>query len=53
MQPTSVMSLQKEILLCSTGIYVWSLVTEQDSVRKRMYMCMCDWVTLLCRRNQL
>ena len=34
--------ISNEILLCSTGDYVWSLMMEHDYVRKRIYMC--DWV---------
>ena len=33
--------ISNEILLYSTGNYVWSLMVE-DNVRKRMYVCMCD-----------
>ena len=40
------------ILLCSTGNYVYSLMMDHDNVRKRMYTCMCDWVTLLYRRKK-
>ena len=43
--------ISNEILLCSTGNYVQSLMMEHDNVRKRMYTCMCDWVTLLYRRK--
>ena len=25
-----------------------SHLMEHDNVRKRMYTCMCNWVTLLC-----
>ena len=39
------------ILLFSSGNYVWSLVMEHDNVRKKMYTCMCDWVTLLYSRK--
>ena len=28
-----------------------SLMMEHDNVRKRMYICMCDWVTLLHSRK--
>ena len=41
-----------QILLCSTGNYIWSLKMEHDNVRKRMYICVCDWVTMLYRRKQ-
>ena len=43
--------ISNEILLCSTGNCVWSLAMEHDNVRKRMYICMCDWVTLLYSRK--
>ena len=37
------------------AVYHWQqyLVTmmEHDNVRKRMYTCMCDWVTLLYSRK--
>ena len=40
--------ISNEILLCSTGNYVWSLMMEHNNVRKkRIYTCMCNWVTLL------
>ena len=44
--------ISNEMLLCSTGNYThlgWSMI--EDNVRKRMYMCMCDWVTLLYSRK--
>ena len=44
-------SISNEILLCSTGNYVWSLMMEHDHVRKRMYTSMCNWVTLLYSRK--
>ena len=32
--------ISNEILLCSTGNYVWSLMLEHDNVRKKtVYMC--------------
>ena len=40
------------ILLCSPGKYGhlwWSLMEE--NVRKRTYICVCDWVTLLYGRK--
>ena len=43
--------LAMEILLCSTGNSVKSLMMEHDDVRKDMYTCMCNWVTMLYRRN--
>jgi len=43
--------ISNEILLCSTENYVWSLMTEHDNVRKRMYTCMCDWVSMLYSRK--
>ena len=43
--------ISNEILLYTTGNYVQSLVMEYDSVRKRTYICMCDWVTLLYSRK--
>ena len=43
--------ISNEILLYSTGNYIYSLTMEHDDVRKRMYICMCDWVTLLYRRK--
>ena len=42
--------IRNEILLYSTGNSIYSLMME-DNVRKRMYMCMCDWVTLLYGRK--
>ena len=39
--------ISNEVLLYSTGNYAWSLVIQHDNVRKKMYTCMCDWVTLL------
>ena len=42
--------ISNEILLYNTGNYILSLVMEHDNVRKRMYTCMCDWVTLLYSR---
>ena len=44
--------ISDEILLCSTGNYVWSLMTEHDNVKKRMYTCMCNWVTMLYSRKK-
>jgi len=44
--------ISNEILLYSTGNYIQSLMMEHDNVRKkRMYTCMCDWVTLLYNRK--
>ena len=43
--------MSNEILLGSTGNYVWSLMMEPDDVRKRMCTCMCDWVTSLSSRK--
>ena len=43
--------ISNEILLCSPGNAIQSLMREHDHVRKRMYTCMCDWVTLLCSRK--
>ena len=43
--------LSNAILLYSTGNYVWSLVVENDNVRKKNYTCICDWVTSLCSRK--
>ena len=40
--------INNEILLWS---YIYSLTMEIDNVRKRMYMCMRDWVTLLYSRK--
>ena len=31
--------ISNEILLCSTGNYIWSLMMEHDNVRKRMCIC--------------
>ena len=42
---------RNEILLYSTGNYIYSLMMEHDNVRKRTYICMCDWVTLLYSRK--
>ena len=39
--------IDNEILLYSTGNYIYSLMVEHDNVRKRMHTCMCNWVTLL------
>ena len=49
--------ISNEILLYSTGNYIlfstshlwWSRM--EDNVEKRMYICMCDWVTLLYSRK--
>ena len=44
--------ISNEILLCSSGNYAWSLMMEYDNVRKkRMYTCMCNWVTMLNSRK--
>ena len=43
--------ISNEILLCSTGNYVWSLTTEHDMWEKRMYTGMCNWITLLNSRK--
>ena len=43
--------VRNEILLYNPGNYVWSLVMQHDNAGKRMYTCMCDWVTFLCSRN--
>ena len=43
--------ISNEILLCSTGNYVWSLMMELDNVRKKNYSCICNWVTMLYRRK--
>jgi len=32
-----------------SGHLCWSMM--EDNVRKRMYICMCDWVTLLYSRK--
>ena len=45
--------ISNEILLCSTGNYVQSLMMEHDSVRKKMYTCMCNWVTILYSRKKI
>ena len=34
--------ISNEILLYSTMNYIYSLMMEQDHVRKRMYTCVCD-----------
>ena len=39
-------SISNEILLYSTGNYIQSLMME-NNVRNRMYICVCDWITLL------
>ena len=39
------------ILLCITGNYVWSVVMEHDNVKKRIHICMCNWVTMLYGRK--
>ena len=40
--------ISNEILLCSIG----SLMMEHDNVReKKMYTCMCNWVTMLYSRK--
>ena len=38
--------ISNEILLYSTGNYIQSLMME-NNVRNRMYICVCDWITLL------
>ena len=43
--------LSNEILLYSTGNYISPHMMEHDDVRKRMYICMCDWVSLLYSRK--
>ena len=44
--------ISNEILLYSSGNYshLWWTMME-DNVRKRMYICMCDWVTFLYSRK--
>ena len=39
--------IRNEILLYSTGNYISSLMMEHGNMRKRLYISMCDWVTLL------
>ena len=43
--------ISNEILPYSTGNSIWSLMMEHDNVRNKMYICMCDWVTLLYGRK--
>ena len=43
--------ISNEILLCSTGNYVWSLMKDIIMWEKRMYTCMCNWVTMLYNRK--
>ena len=43
--------IRNEILLFSTGNYIQSLMMVHDNVRKRMYICMCEWVILLYSRK--
>ena len=52
--------LSNEILLCSTGYYIQSLLMEHDRgwcEKKNVYVCVCvcvcvyNWVTLVCNRN--
>ena len=43
--------ISNEILLYSTGNCILSLIMEHDNVRKGIYMCMYDWVTLLYSRK--
>ena len=43
--------VSNEILLCSTGIYILSLMMEHDNVRRKEYICMCDWITWLYSRK--
>ena len=43
--------ISNEFLLYSTGNYMQLLMMEHDNVRKRMYICICDWVTLLYSRK--
>ena len=43
--------ISNDILLYSTRNYIKSLMMEHDNMRKRMYACMCDWVTLLYSRK--
>ena len=41
--------ISNEILLCSTGNYVWSLMIEYDNVRKKnVYMYTFFFLTLSC-----
>ena len=40
-----------EILFYSTCNYIQSLMMEHDNVRKRMYICICDWVTMTYSRK--
>ena len=43
--------VSNEILLYTTGNYIWSLIMEHDNVRKKIFTCTCDWVTLLYSRK--
>ena len=43
--------ISNEILPCSTENYVWSLMMEHDNGEKRIYTCMCNWVTMLYSRK--
>ena len=43
--------ISNDSLLYSTGNHIYSLVMEHDNVRTRMYICICDWVTLLYSRK--
>ena len=39
--------ISNEILRYSTGKYIQSLMMEHDNVKKIIYKCMCNWVTML------
>ena len=43
--------ISNEILLYSSGNYIWSLMMEYDDMRKKNVYIMWDWVTLLCSRK--
>ena len=45
--------ISNEILLCSTGYYVLSHLMQHDNVKKRMYTCMCNWVSMLYSRKTI
>ena len=51
MQTLALEWIGNEILLYSTGNYVWSLVMEPDDGRKKIYTCMCNRVTVLYSRK--
>ena len=43
--------ISNEVLVCSTGYYVCSLMMENNNVREKRYLCMYNWVPMLCSRK--